>query len=207
MTKRILALVLVTLFSFALSAATISFKGGESRLSLKEGKQTVVLSRGAYVKADSLSINSEKITLNGDDWRYITCEGLTTISDEERGLEIRTSHLWYDRIDELLIISAWFEIDDTKEQLSAQGGSLYYNMKDDQLELNMQVQLLKISDDAVMRCTAESVSYDRGQSLVSMRGGSRVSWKGDNYEAELISVDLNTDSIQLDGRIRGTING
>ena len=42
---------------------------------------------------------------------------------------------------------------------------------------------------------------------LQLRGSATVDWDGDRYEAEVISVDLDTDSISLDGRIRGTING
>lgn len=207
MNKRILSFAFILFLALSLSAGTITFKGGESRLSLKEGNESVVLSKGAYVKADTLSINSDKITLAGKDWRYITCEGKTTISDEERGIEITTSYLWYDRMEELLIISAWFEIDDTSQELYAQGGSLRYDMKNELLELGMQIQLLKNSDNSLMRCTSESVIYDRAEEKVSLKGSAKVSWKGDDYEAEVISIDMKTDTIQLGGRIKGTING
>lgn len=207
MIRRLTVLLLILLLAFSLSAGTISFKGGESKLSLKEGNESVILSKGAYVKADTLAISSDKITLSGKDWRYITCEGKTSITDEKRGIEITTSYIWYDRVEELLIISAWFEIDDTIQELYAQGGSLRYDMKNELLELGMQIQLLKNSDNSLMRCVSEAVIYDRAEEKVSLKGSAKVSWKGDDYEAEVISIDMKTDTIQLGGRIKGTING
>ena len=80
-------------------------------------------------------------------------------------------------------------------------------MKDEKLELSMSVTLMRISDGSVMTCSSESLTYDRTNEFVSLRGKSKVVWKGDNYEADIISVNLRDDEITLSGRIRGTING
>ena len=199
-----IVLLLVTLSIFGDS---ISFAGGESSLTLREGQKSVTLSGGAEVSTGSITITSDSMSLTGDDWRYVECSGNIVITDSERGLEIRTSTLWFDREAETIIISSWFEIDDTGQDLYATAGSLRYDMKDEKLELGMQVTLMRISDGEVMTCSSESLTYDRNNEFVSLRGKSRVEWKGDEYSADIISVDLKNDEISLSGRIRGTING
>lgn len=199
-----IVLLLVTLSIFGDS---ISFAGGESSLTLREGQKSVTLSGGAEVSTGSITITSDSMSLTGDDWRYVECSGNIVITDSERGLEIRTSTLWFDREAETIIISSWFEIDDTEQDLYATAGSLRYDMKDEKLELGMQVTLMRISDGEVMTCSSESLTYDRNNEFVSLRGKSRVEWKGDEYSADIISVDLKNDEISLSGRIRGTING
>lgn len=208
MNKRFCILFFIILFvSFSLFSNTISFEGGESTLSLKEGQKSVTLDKGARVETGSVTITSDKMTLSGDDWRYVECTGNVVIKDSDKGIEIRSSSIWYDRIEETIIISSWFEIDDTSEELYATAGSLHYDMKDEKLELSMQVSLMRISDGEVMTCTSESLSYDRENEFVSLRGKSNVVWKGDEYSADIISVDLKNDEISLSGRIKGTING
>ncbi len=200
-------LILLFLALFPLLSESITFSGGESSLSLKEGQKSVTLSGGASVSTGTISITSEEMTLSGDDWRYVECTGSVVIKDSDKGLEIRTSGLWYDRTEELILISSWFEIDDTSQDLYATAGSLRYSMKDEKLELSMSVTLMRISDGEVMTCSSESLTYDRTNEFVSLRGKSKVVWKGDNYEADIISVNLKDDEITLSGRIRGTING
>ena len=80
-------------------------------------------------------------------------------------------------------------------------------MKDEILELAMNVSLLRVSDNSVMTCTSEALTYRRLDEYVTLKGKSEVVWKGDNYSADVISVDLKNDEITLSGRIRGTING
>ncbi len=204
------ALIILTLSILAIrlfSADEITFSGGKSTLNLSEGHEEVVLSDGARVSVDTLVINSDRITLSGTDWRYVNCTGYTVVSDEERGIEIRTRDLWYDRESERLLISSWFEIDDTKEEISAMGGSLLYDMKGEILELSKNITLQKITDDGLMTCQAESIIFDRNNDLLTLRGNASVDWDGDKYSSEAISVDVENDNISLDGRIQGSIYG
>jgi lipopolysaccharide export system protein LptA len=205
--RKAAALIVLLLVTLSIFGDSISFAGGESSLTLREGQKSVTLSGGAEVSTGSITITSDSMSLTGDDWRYVECSGNIVITDSERGLEIRTSTLWFDREAETIIISSWFEIDDTRQDLYATAGSLRYDMKDEKLELGMQVTLMRISDGEVMTCSSESLTYDRNNEFVSLRGKSRVEWKGDEYSADIISVDLKNDEISLSGRIRGTING
>ena len=92
--------------------------------------------------------------------------------------------------------------------MTATGASLEYLLNEERLQLDKDVTLLKDTDEnGIMRCTAESVIFSRSDNTLQLRGSASVDWDGDRYEAEVISVDLDTDSISLDGRIRGTING
>ncbi len=205
---RLMTIALLIALSIApLYSDPISFNGKESSLSLKEGREEVILKGDAYVSVGSLSIKSDEIKLSGDNWRYVECSGRTEIIDDERDLEIRATNLWFDRIDEKLLLSPWFELEDKKEELSASGSSLSYDMKAEILELSMLVTILKESDKGIMRCKAEAVSFDRGKDELSLKGSARVLWSGDEYKAEVIRIDLENDNITLEGRIKGNING
>lgn len=207
MNRKAFILLSFLLISFSLFSRDINFSGGRSSLSLKEGEKNVLLENVATVTTGSITIKSDSMKLYGEDWRYVECSKNVVIVDNEKGIEIRTNNLWYDRLDEIIIISTWFEIDDNEQNLYAEAGSLHYNMKDEILELAMNVSLLRVSDNSVMTCTSEALTYRRVDEYVTLKGKSEVVWKGDNYSADVISVDLKNDEITLSGRIRGTING
>jgi lipopolysaccharide export system protein LptA len=40
-----------------------------------------------------------------------------------------------------------------------------------------------------------------------LKGKATIDWAGDRYEAERITVDLETEEIAMDGAIKGVING
>lgn len=208
MTKKTLLFLSLALFSsFLLCSQSLSFSGGKSRLVMREGEKSVSLTEGAVIQSGSMTIEADEMVLQGDDWKTVSGKGAVSISDSEKGFSIKTSSIWYDREEEVLVISSWFEIDDTKEELYAQAGSLRYDIGKDNLEMGIGVTLLKMADGDVMKCTAESVAYDKASGILSLRGGAKVQWKGDVYEAQTITVDTNDNTISLSGRIRGTING
>lgn len=208
MNKRLFIFLIISILTLPfLFSEAITFSGGESILVMREGEKSVNLKNGTEVTTGSLYIKAQEMSLSGDDWKNISAKGDINISDKERGIEINTESLWYDREDELLVISSWFEIDDTNEELYAQAGSLSYDMKNEKLEMGMQVTLFKIAEGEVMKCTSESVTYDKTSGLLTLKGGAKVLWKGDNYEAQIINVDTNDNTISLSGRIKGSING
>lgn len=206
MRKAILFLVILA-SSVLLFSSDLSFSGGKSSLSLKDGKEEVVLSEGAHVTVDDLVIDSERITLKGEGWTEVTCSGKTVIVDKKNNIEIRTSSLWFDRTEERMLISSWYEIDDMKNEISATGSLMEFDMKTGIITLDKDITLLKITEDGIMRCKAESVIFDRESQSLSLRGNASVIWNGDEYYAEVISVNLENDTISLEGRIKGTING
>ena len=205
--KKALLTLIILICSLSVFPTSLSFSGGRSSLSLREGKEEVVLSEGAVITLDDMTIKSEKITLSGTDWRYVNSEGSTYITDEKNGLDIKAVGLWFDREREYLSIESWFEIQDTENELSAMGGSMYFDMKNEVLELKQQVTLTKITDDSVMRCSAESVVYDRQNQTLTLSSNARVTLDLDQYRAEMISINLDTNEIKLEGRIEGSING
>ena len=186
---------------------TIAFSGGNSSMVLRDGKEHVSLTGGASVQIDSLVIEADEIELSGSSWRFVECSGNARVLDEERGISIRTSSIWYDREEERLLVTSWYEIEDRKNEVAASGAVLEYRMKEERLQLDKDVLLLRASEDSLMRCRAQSVMFSRGENRLVLSGSATVSWKGNSYKAEVIAVDLDTDTIMLEGRIQGDING
>ena len=205
--KRFLLLLLFSIFSILAFADDISFSGNESRIVLREGKENVELTRGAEVFCNGLRINADSITLSGSNWRYVSVTGNVKVVDEERDLSIMTSSLWYDRVDERLLIGTYFELDDRANEMSASASLLEYDMANENLMLSGRVRLRKMNNGDLVSTRAESVRYDRTSDRMELLGSASVTWKDAQYSAEVISLDLKNDSIVLDTRIQGTING
>ena len=205
--KKLLAAILIALVSFSLYADEITFSADESSVRLRDGMESVVLSGDANVSTGSLNISADNINLSGASWRYIECSGNVVIADSERDLTIRTSILWFDREEERLLISSYFEIEDRENEMSAMANHLEYDMQSEMLVLTSQVNFSKINRDDVIIGRSESVKYDRNNETLDLSGRCFVLYNGDEYTAERISIDINEDRISLNSGIRGTING
>ena len=207
MKKVLAAIILCSAFIFSINADEITFSATESQVRLKDGMESVVLAGEACVETGSITIRADEINLSGKDWGIIECTGSVSIVVSERNLSIITSLLWYDRINERLLIASYFEIEDRENGMSASANHLEYDMAEERLKLKAQVRFSKINGDDVITGKSESFTYDRENELITLQGRCSVIYKGDSYEAEQITLDMENDSISLSSAIRGTING
>ena len=203
---QIISLLLVALiFPAAADDGGISFSGAESNIVLRDGEESLVLSGGAEVSMDSLSIKAEDISLSGDGWRFLECSGGVLVSDPEKGITMRTSAIWFDRDEERMLISSFLEIDDERNGMSGTAEYLEYRMKDERLQLDRSISLLRETDDGAMRCHAEQAVFSRTEGLLGLYDDASVIWGKNSYKADSITINLNTDGVLLEGGISGNI--
>lgn len=205
--KSKLFILLMLLLSLSLFADDITFSGGYSKAVMNEGKRELMLSQNAVVTVGSLTIKANSITLSGDDYDTVVCNGAISIEDPEEGFLMRADKLYYDRKEERIIITSWCEISDRKNELEASTASLAYDLKSKDLMMEMRVRLVANTEDGLLTGQAESVYFNRDSNTLSLSGGAVVSWKGDTYKAQLITVDIDKSEINLDGRIEGVVHG
>ena len=185
----------------------ITFSGGYTRMKMQEGFETITLGNSAVVKVGSLTLHSDDMELSGKDFRYISCSGNVSVTDPERGISLITKNLFFDRIEEIIIVDSWVELQDTTNEVSASAGRLEFKLKKGEILLQIQVRLLKHTDDGAMICRADSIQFNRDKELLNLRGNANIIWNPDTYEAQTITVNLKTEEIKMDGSIKGTIHG
>ncbi|NLZ69268.1 MAG: hypothetical protein GX903_09750 [Spirochaetales bacterium] len=207
MKKLTILLIVLLLTTYSLFSTDISFHGGTSKVIMKENNKMVTLSNKAEVKTGSLVIKADSITIEGNNYDKITCNGNITIEDEKNGFVIKTDSLYYNRTTDKIIISSYCEISDTKNELEASANNLTYDLAADNLILQIDVHLVKASNEEIMSCAAEQMKYDRKEQMLALLGGALVYFKQDTYNANAIIVNLDTEEITLEGKIKGTING
>ncbi len=205
--KKIIAVLALLLAMNILISAPVTFSGGYSKVSLKEGRKLVSLTGGATVSAEGMVINADTITLSGDDYDVVECTGTISIADEEKGLSIKTTALYYDRTAERLLISAWCEVSDTVNELEASAGAVSYDLKNEILSLDMAARLMKATDSGLLSARAERIVFDRGADTLTLAGNASVVWNRNSYSAKLITINLSTEEIRLEGRIEGEVHG
>ena len=205
--KKITVLLALILTVNVLFSAPVTFSGGYSKVSLKEGRRSVSLTGGATVSAEGMVITSDSVTLTGDDYDVVECTGTIEIKDEEKGLSIKTTALYYDRTAERLLISAWCEVSDSVNELEAGAGAVSYDLRNEVLSLEMAARLMKATDSGLLSARAERITFDRGADTLTLQGNAEVEWNRNSYRAKLITINLTTEEIRLEGRIEGEVHG
>ena len=205
--KKITVLLALILTMNVLFSAPVTFSGGYSKVSLKEGRRSVSLTGGATVSAEGMVITADSVTLTGDDYDVVECTGTIEIKDEEKGLSIKTTALYYDRTAERLLISAWCEVSDSVNELEAGAGAVSYDLRNEVLSLEMAARLMKATDSGLLSARAERITFDRGADTLTLQGNAEVEWNRNSYRAKLITINLTTEEIRLEGRIEGEVHG
>jgi lipopolysaccharide export system protein LptA len=200
--KHFVALGLVCLLSQGiLFAEAFSFSADSMSSTRALGKERTVLSGNARIVSDSTIITADLIELYGTEYRYAVCSGNVVAIDEKKGLKLTTNKLFYDRTDKLSRLEGFSTLEDKRNKLVIKGGYIENDEKKDVAIIRIGVRVLK--ED--MACSSEYARYSRVDKVFELSGDPIVRWKGDEYRAEFITVNIETDEISMKGRVQGSL--
>jgi lipopolysaccharide export system protein LptA len=185
-----------------LLAQTFSFQGDSMETVLAKGKERTVLTGNAEVHTEDNLIRADRIELYGEDFRYVSCEGNVRIVNEQKGIDVTCQQLFYNRQEKVVRVRGKVVMLDKKNEVVVKGGFLENFEDSDETVVQIGVRILK--EDLV--CRAEYARYQRGEDKLELSGMPVVNWKGDEYRALKIYIDLGTDTIRLEGDIRGKVS-
>lgn len=192
---------------FAQALETISFQGGYTKASMKEGRQIITLLEGAQVTSGNTAIRSETVELSGSNFRDVKASGNVEIVDQENQIVLTGSSLYYNRETKTLRLEGWVELQDYTNEVLASGGYLEYDEPKQTLLLQIGARLLHHSDSGPLVCRGDYISFNRETMLLIVSGNPSLTWKGDSYQADIININLESEEIVLEGSIRGTVHG
>ncbi len=209
--KRLIALLAVlclgVLVCPSVLASEISFSGGFTRVSLRDGDRRVELSDRAKAETDNVSIQADRILLYGNDYRYVECTGNIQAEEKEHSLKISASNIFFDREEETLLSDGWIEIEDTEHEAKLSGSWFEYSMNTSVILLQMQAGISKVTEKGLLTCSADSIEYNSDEQTLTLKGNAKVSWGNDSYNASYITVNIDTEDVTLHGMISGEVNG
>jgi lipopolysaccharide export system protein LptA len=195
-----------TVFLFcalALSAAAdvFSFRADRMSGSRASGREVTVLVGNAEVRSDNLILRAERIEIQGDDNQFIDCSGNVWGQEEEKDIFFETDRLRYDRTLKIARLEGNSTLEDRQNEIVAKGRFIEY---DDQAEITVfQISVRLFKDDMV--CRSEYAVYRRNEKLLDLSGFPVVFKSEDEFRADRIRVDLDTDDVTMEGSVSGTI--
>lgn len=180
---------------------TFRFSSDKTTAVLTKGKERTLLVGNAEIISGSTKINATRIELYGTDFRFADCSGDVRITDPNKGVIITCQEMFFDRIEEITRITGWVEMIDLENEMVAKAGYLENFGKEDISILQIGVRI--IQED--MACRSEYARYRREEEILELSGMPVVFWKGDEYRASRIIINLETDEISLEGEVMGSI--
>jgi len=206
--KQLIFFLIFAVTIFLLPATpSIQFSGGQTKIIQKNGISSIKLTDNAYVKTDKIEVRADEMTISGADHDLISCTNNVSVVMEEQGITLKTAHLEYNRNTNIIRTTGWVEIQDIKDEASLSGAWLEYNIEEETLHLEMYAGILKSTSKGLMKCSADIIHFSIKEKTLSLEGEANVEWGTDQYNASLISVNLDTEEISMSGSIDGTVNG
>jgi lipopolysaccharide export system protein LptA len=182
-------------------ADTFTFKADRMSGGRGTGKEMTLLQGNAEVRSDNLLLKADRIEIRGDDNQFIDCIGKVWGMEEEKEILFHTDRLRYDRTLKIARLEGDSILEDKKNEIVARGHFIEY---DDQAEVTiMQITVRLFKDEMV--CRSEYAIYRRGEKLLDLSGFPVVFKKDDEFRADRIRVDLDTDDVTMEGAVSGTI--
>ncbi|PIE03930.1 MAG: hypothetical protein CSA76_06920, partial [Spirochaetales bacterium] len=121
--------------------------------------------------------------------------------DKEKDIAIGCGRFEYDRETGIIHFRRQVEFTDESQNLVIRCEAMDLLEKEDIVIMQMAVRL--IQDDIV--CRGEFATFNRAQNTLAI-SGRPVVWRGeDEYRANRITVNLDTDDISLEGTVSGAL--
>jgi lipopolysaccharide export system protein LptA len=203
--RRLAPAFIAALLAFAAagraSADSFTFSASSMKSVMAQGKERTVLVGNAKIVSGDTEISADRIELYGKDFRYADCEGKVLVIDRERGMRITTTKLYYDRVEKFMRMNGPSVIEDKPNKLVIKGNYVENNDKTETTVIQINVRILKDT----MACRSEFAVYHRDTKLLELTGMPVVVRGSDEYRADKIVVNVDTEEITMEGNVSGSV--
>jgi len=183
------------------NADTFTFKANKMSGSKALGSETTILIGNAEVRSDSLLLRADRIEIQGKNNQFIVCTGNVWGHEEDKNILFFTDKLRYDRKLKIARLEGNSSMEDRDNEIVTRARFLEYDDKKEIAVFQIGVRLFK--DDMV--CRSEYAIYHRKEKLLDLSGFPVVFKKDDEFRADKIRVDLDTDDVIMEGTVSGKI--
>lgn len=200
--RFLLSLLIFSVYLLPLFSEKIVFSANSMTGQAGSSNTTTTLSGNAYVKTDSMEIQSDSLELSGDDYRFIKAEGHISGTNLETNMKFTCDSLSYDRVTKVAELRGNVDFQDVENNVRAQAQIIIYNQNDETAVMQIKVNLTQ--KDNV--CTGSYAVYYKSEQLLEISGNAQVKQKDDVFRAQHISLNMDTQEISLGGNVKGSVS-
>ena len=195
----IFMLIFFSSLSF-INAEEITFTADKMNGSTGETEYTK-LSGNAFIKTESMEIKADEIILSGKDFRFINATGNVSGKSVESEFDFSSQQMEYDRETEIAVLKGNVSMIDTKNEINASAQIIEYNQKTEVAYMQISVKLVQKDNT----CTGANAIYKKKEQTLELSGTPQIIKDKDTFKANEIFMNLETEEIILDGKVRGSV--
>lgn len=201
MKKLLLGLILVLSVFASLSAEKIIFSANSMTGKSDDSNGETKLEGNAYIKTESMEIKANSIILSGEDYRYIKAEGAVSGVNSESHMEFTCDNMSFDRTTKVATLEGNVSLIDKENDVKANAQIIEYNQETDVAVLQIKINLTQKENV----CSGAYAVYQKKEQLLELSGNAQIKKNSDTFRAQLITLNMETQDITLDGNVKGSI--
>lgn len=199
--KKIISSFLILFSLNFIFAEKILFSANNMTGKSGDSNTTTTLSGNGYIKTNSMEIQAEYIELSGEDYRYIKSSGSVRGKNLETNMDFTCDSLEYDRQTKIAKLSGNVELIDNDNDVKAKAQIISYDQNTDIAVLQVKITLTQ--KDNV--CSGSYAVYYKKDQLLELSGNAQIKQKEDLFRAQHITLNMDTQDINLGGNVKGTV--
>ncbi len=199
--KKPLIFLFSTFLSLFVYAEEITFSADSMTGTAGSKSDTTTLSGSAAVQTQSMQINADLIELSGTDYRFITATGNVSGIISESQMDFSCGKLKYDRNTKIAQLEDSVHLIDKPNDVIADAQIIEYNQENNTATMQIEITIKQKNNV----CTGTFAIYKKADQLLELSGNPQIVQGSDNFRAQEIILNLQTQEITLDGRVKGSI--
>ncbi len=194
-------LILLFLLLNPILAETITFRADRMTGNTKDGEDYAKLIGNASILTSSVELYADTIELSGTDYRYIKAVGNVSGSNTKSKIDFTCVEFFYDRVTKISNMQDTVHLVDRENETVANSQLMEYNENDGSVV--MQISVAMQQKDNV--CTGSYAIYNTNLRTLFLSGNPQITQGSDTFRAQEIVLNLDTNEVTLDGRVRGSV--
>ncbi len=199
--RNLLFFLFLPFISLFVYAEEITFSADSMTGTAGSKNDTTTLSGNASVQTQTMQINADSIELSGEDYRFITASGNVSGSISESQMDFSCGKLKYDRNTKIAQLEDSVHLIDKPNDVTADAQIIEYNQENNTAVMQIEITLKQKNNV----CSGTFAIYKKEEQLLELSGNPQIVQGSDNFRAQEIILNLQTQEITLDGRVKGSI--
>jgi lipopolysaccharide export system protein LptA len=199
--NKILFLFIAIIVVVPVAAETITFTADKMSGYSGEVSDYTKLEGNAVIKTTKIEVTADLVELSGDDFRFITANGNVKGKNLDSDMDFSCESMHYDRKTEVVTLRVNANIIDNPNEVTAKAQLIEYNQKTEIAIMQVGVELKQKRSV----CTAAFSIYRKKVQMLEMSGNPQIQRDTDIFRAREITLNMDTEDITLDGRVRGSV--
>ena len=181
---------------------SFQFSGERTSVIFARGRERTVLDGNARIISKNTELQADHIEVYGEDFRFAECRGNVVVNNREEEYRLKTEQLFFDRELEIVRGQGLTVMEDFRNEIVVKGEYLEHRNIENRSEVQIGVRIL--GEDINAR--SEILRYERATQQLELTGLPFVIWQGNQYQGARIIVNLDDETVDIQGEVLGNID-